>query len=133
MKIFVDTNVLVSAFTARGLCSDLIEVILADHYLITGEFVLDELERVLISKLKVPQSHVDETIQFLRKQRIEPIPNQPYSFRFRNVTDLWVLESAIRAKADVLITGDKDFLELTKNISVIKIISPRGFWGILKT
>jgi len=31
MKIFTDTNVLVSAFTARGFCADLLEVILADH------------------------------------------------------------------------------------------------------
>ena len=48
MKIFIDANVLVSAFTARGLCADLLEVILADHQLMTGEFVLEELECVLI-------------------------------------------------------------------------------------
>lgn len=51
MKIFADSNVLVSAFTARGLCADLLEVILADHQLMTGEFVFNEFELVLVTKL----------------------------------------------------------------------------------
>ena len=67
MKIFADTNILVSAFTARGLCADLLEVILADHHLMTGEFVLRELHRVLVEKLKVPESKVSDVLQFLRK------------------------------------------------------------------
>jgi len=74
VKIFTDTNVLVSAFTARGLCADLLEVILTDHQLMTGEFVLKEFERVLITKLNVPKKNVMDTIQFLRQFHVEPIP-----------------------------------------------------------
>lgn len=59
MKIFADTNVLVSAFTARGLCADLLEVILADHQLMTGEYVLNELERVLSTKPGVPEHKIE--------------------------------------------------------------------------
>ena len=51
MKIFADTNVLVSAFTARGLCADLLEIILADHQLMKEEFVVEELQRVLVTKV----------------------------------------------------------------------------------
>ncbi|MDZ7756453.1 putative toxin-antitoxin system toxin component, PIN family [Rhodohalobacter sp.] len=132
MKIFTDTNVLVSAFTARGLCADLLEVILADHQLMTGEFVLQELERVLITKLKVPQNKVSRTLLFLRKHHIEPIPEKPSKIKVRDEDDRWVLESALSAKADILVTGDKDLLVLSKKITRIKIISPRGFWEILK-
>ena len=78
MKIFADTNVLVSAFTARGLCADLLEIILADHQLMTGEFVLQELKRVLTGKLKVPESKVSDVLQFLRNYHVEPIPDSPY-------------------------------------------------------
>ncbi|MGF1669488.1 MAG: hypothetical protein ACFCU6_03495 [Balneolaceae bacterium] len=67
MEIFADTDVLVSAFTARGLSADLLEVILADHQLMTGEFVLQELHRVLVQKLKVPERRVSDVLQFLRK------------------------------------------------------------------
>ncbi|MEX1136842.1 MAG: putative toxin-antitoxin system toxin component, PIN family [Balneolales bacterium] len=132
MKIFIDTNVLVSAFIARGLCADLLEVILADHQLMTGEFVLQELERVLITKLNVPQYKVSNTLLFLRKHHIEPIPEEPSEIKVRDEDDRWVLESALKAKADILVTGDKDLLVLSKNIIQIRIISPRGFWEILK-
>ena len=132
MKIFVDTNVLVSAFTARGLCADLLEVILADHQLITGEIVLNELERVLIKKLKVQQNKVSKTLLFLRKYQIESIPDKPSDVKVRDEDDRWVLESAFRAKSDILVTGDKDLLVISKSISQLKIISPRGFWELLK-
>ncbi|MEX0661529.1 MAG: putative toxin-antitoxin system toxin component, PIN family [Balneolaceae bacterium] len=132
MKIFTDTNVLVSAFTARGLCADLLEVIIADHQLITGEFVLQELERVLITKLNVPQNKVSKTLLFLRKYYVEPIPDQPSTIKVRDKDDRWVLESALKAKADILVTGDKDLLVLSNDITQIKIISPRGFWEVLK-
>jgi putative PIN family toxin of toxin-antitoxin system len=132
MKIFADTNVLVSAFTARGLCADLLEVILADHQLMTGEFVLQELHRVLVEKLKVPERSVSDVIQFLRMHHIEPIPDKPSGIKVSDEDDRWVLESAIRAKADILVTGDKDLLTISKKVSHLKIISPRGFWELLQ-
>jgi|SRR5699024_6178838 len=132
MKIFADTNVLVSAFTARGLCADLLEVILADHTLMTGAFVLNELKHVLTKKLKVPERKVSEPLQFLRKHHIEPTPNEPSEVKVRDEDDRWVLESAIRAKADILVTGDKDLLDISKNIHQLNIISPRAFWDLLQ-
>ena len=132
MKIFADTNVLVSAFTARGLCADLLEIILADHQLMTGEFVLQELHRVLVEKLKVPERKVSDVLQFLRKHHIEPVPDEPSRIKIRDEDDRWVLESAIRAKADILVTGDKDLLDISQKVLQLKIISPRGFWELLQ-
>ena len=132
MKIFADTNVLVSAFTARGLCADLLEVILADHTLMTGEFVLQELQRVLITKLKVPKTKVSDVLQFLRNHHVEPTPDKPSEIKVRDEDNRWVLESAIRAKADILVTGDNDLLEISKHVPQLKIISPRGFWELLQ-
>ncbi len=37
MKVFLDTNVLVSAFTTRGLSADLFRLVVAEHELLTGE------------------------------------------------------------------------------------------------
>lgn len=132
MKNFADTNVLVSAFTARGLCADLLEVILADHQLMTGEVVLKELERVLTKKLKVPESKVSNVVKFLRKHHVEPTPDKPSIVKVRDEDDRWVLESAIRAKADILVTGDKDLLDISKKVPRLRIISPRGFWELLQ-
>lgn len=132
MKVFTDTNVLVSAFTARGLCVDLLEVILADHQLMMGEIVLNELERVLITKLNVPKGKVSDILLFLRNYHVEPIPDKPSEIKVRDEDDRWILESAIRANADILVTGDKDLLVISSKTPQLKIISPRGFWDLLK-
>ena len=132
MRIFADTNVLVSAFTARGLCADLLEVILADHHLMTGEIVLEELQSVLTKKLMVPESKVSDVTKFLRNHHVEPVPDAPSEAKVRDEDDRWVLESAIRSKADILVTGDRDLLEISKKVSQLKVISPRGFWELLQ-
>ena len=49
MKVFLDTNVLVSGLATRGLCADVIRLVLAEHELIAGEVALKEVERVLCS------------------------------------------------------------------------------------
>ena len=51
MKVFLDTNVLASALTTRGLCAELFEVVLQSHELLTSDPVLRELERILPGKL----------------------------------------------------------------------------------
>ena len=52
MKIFLDTNVLVSSFITRGLCADLFRIIVAEHELILSDYILTELETVLDQKIK---------------------------------------------------------------------------------
>lgn len=51
MRVFVDTNVLASALTTRGPCSDLFEVVLQSHEMLTSDDVLRELGRILPGKL----------------------------------------------------------------------------------
>ncbi len=50
VRLFFDTNVLVSAFLARGLCTDLLRLVLMDHTLVTSEVVLAEWHDVLVRK-----------------------------------------------------------------------------------
>jgi uncharacterized protein len=127
LRVFLDTNVLISAFTARGLCADLVEIVLKNHHLQTGEIVLSEFDRVLTTKLKVPRSFTDQTIEFLRRFYVEPLPENTSETFVRDEDDRWVLESAIRARADVLVTGDRDLLDISDQVMAPKIITPRQF------
>jgi predicted nucleic acid-binding protein len=43
-----------------------------------------------------------------------------------------VLALALAAKADVLITGDKDLLDVAEQVSDLTITDPRGFWNLAK-
>jgi putative PIN family toxin of toxin-antitoxin system len=132
MKVFADTNFLVSAIASRGLSSDVFQLVLAEHDLVTGEFVLNELRRVLITKLKVPEEIVKEAELLLNRYQVEPIPKKPSLIKVRDEDDRWVLESAIQAEADVLITGDKDLLVISDRIAKPKIINPRQFWELVQ-
>ncbi len=70
MKVFLDTNVLVSAVATRGLCADIFQAILANHDLVVGETVLTELRRVLRKKLRASRDTVEEMDGFLRREAI---------------------------------------------------------------
>ncbi len=132
MKVFADTNFLVSAFATRGLSADVFQVILAEHEIMTGEFVLAELYRVLTTKLKVSTKIAREAEQLLRQYYIEPVPDQPSEIQVRDEDDRWVLESALRARAEILITGDKDLLDISDKVPELKIVTPRTFWELIK-
>jgi len=132
MKVFADTNFLVSAFATRGLSADVFQLVLAEHQVMTGEFNLTELKRVLTEKLKVPKQITVEAEELLRRYHIEPVPDNPSGVQVRNDDDRWVLESAIRACADVLITGDKDLLDVSNQVPQLKILTPREFWELLQ-
>lgn len=128
MKVFADTNFLIRAFATRGLSADVLQVILSEHDLMTGEFVLTEFKRVLKVKMKVPEKFIQDAESLLRHYHIEAVPEVPSTYTIRDADDRWVLESAIRAKADVLITGDKDLLEITEQVKELNILTPRAFW-----
>ncbi len=132
MRVFLDTNVLVSAFTTRGLCADVLRVILTEHELVVGEVVLDELVRVLRARFGVPAQRVDEVEAFLRTFPVVAAPNsRSLVRRVRDAADDAVLTSTEPGAADLLVTGDGDLL--APNLStVVAILTPRAFWDQLR-
>lgn len=132
MKVFLDTNVLVSAFTTRGLCADLLRLVLAEHELLSGEIILEELRRVLLERFRTPRPVVEGIVELLRSQvAIVPKPESPATTGVRDPDDEWVIASALAGRADVLITGDRALLDL-KSAGGMPIHDPRSFWQYLK-
>jgi putative PIN family toxin of toxin-antitoxin system len=132
VKVFLDTNVLVSGFATRGLCADVIRLILAEHELFTADIVLTELKRVLKHKIQLPGEQIQEILTFLESQTVQHKPTSPSSIPVHVEDDQWVLASALAAKADVLVTGDKDLLDVVEQVSGLTITDPRGFWNLAK-
>ena len=131
MRVALDTNVLVSAVAARGLCADLFNLILAEHELIVGETVLSELRRVLHNKIKVPGKTIDEFVALLRQESTVVRKTENLPVKIRDKTDIPVLSEAVAGNAEVLVTGDADLLEIAEKLP-IEILSPRGFWDQLR-
>ncbi len=131
MRVFLDTNVLISAFAARGLCADLMRLLLAEHEVVTGEVNLTELRRVLVQRFKAAKSQADLAESLLRDQTIVPKPAALLSLKLRDPDDAWVLASAVAGGADMLVTGDQDLLVLADR-APLPILSPRQAWERLR-
>jgi len=131
VRVALDTNVLVSAVATRGLCADLFNLVLAEHELIVGETVLTELKRVLRERIRVPGKIIDEYDALLRQEGVVVKAAEPLSVKIRDKTDLPVLSEAVAGNAEVLVTGDRDLLEVTEQLP-LQILTPRGLWDRLR-
>ena len=131
MKVFLDTNVLISAFATRGMCADLVRVILAEHELLTGEVNLLELRRVLRDRFKAAPAQIAQVETLLRDQTVVPKPEMVLSLKVRDADDAWVLASAVAGSADMLVTGDQDLLVIA-SAPPLPILTPRAAWERLR-
>ena len=125
MKVVCDTNVLVAALVAEGLCRDIVKRRLPAHELFTSKGLLDELAETLRRKFRVePQD-----IPFLKiyRERAELVkPARLKRAVCRDPDDDLVLATAVAAKAHCILTGDNDLLVL-RSFAGIAILSPRAF------
>ena len=132
MIVCFDTNVLVSAIATRGICADVVSVVIAEHRFVVSATVLAELREVLAKKLRLPRALVTEADRFLRTHATVVEEAATPAFQELDPADSAILADAIAGKADVLVTGDRDLLEMPANLP-IKILSPRGLWELLRS
>ena len=131
MRVLLDTNVLVAAFATRGICQDVFRTVLAEHQLLVGEAVLEELERVLTDKLRTPVLRAREIVTFIRDHGEVVAPVAPAGWPANDPDDRWIVAAALEGSADVLVTGDNDILK-AGNAAKFRVVSPRGFWESLR-
>lgn len=131
MRVFLDTNVLIAAFATRGICEDVFRTVLAEHSLIVSDVVLNELERILTAKLRIPAREVGAITAFVRSEAEIVSPSKAAALPERDPDDRWIVAAAIDGHVDYLVTGDRDLLEVADEI-LVTVVSPRGFWENLR-
>ncbi len=131
MRIFLDTNVVVSAVATRGLCADVFREALVRHQLVISEMLLDEIKAVLRAKLGVLENIVSDVIGMLREGSVLSTPSPLADLPIDDPTDKALVSAALNGKADLFVTGDRELLSLVK-AGPLDIISPRMFWERLK-
>ena len=132
MKIVLDTNVLIAAFISpKGISHEVFELCVRSHSLFSSEFILNEFKEKLKHKFYYDEKEITEIIDLISaKFKIVKIKGEKIKV-CRDVDDNNIIETAVSAKADVIITGDDDLLVL-KNYKDIEIISPREFYNLEK-
>lgn len=116
MRVLIDTNILISAaLSSKGTpYQAFIKAVTYPNHGMVCEQNIDELRRIF--NRKFPQKiHALETFLSLTLMTLElvptPVEEHVSESKVRDVNDRPILRAAIHAKADILLTGDKDFLE----------------------
>ena len=128
MRIALGSSVLIAAHISRaGVCAELLEDLLLHHELVTSEFILGELERKLVEKFRFPLRDANQVAAFLRRVAVVVEPAELPSDVCRDPTDVPILGTAVGGECVLLISVDRDLLEMQR-INEIPIIRPGEYW-----
>ena len=129
MKILFDTNVLISAFMASGSCYDVIDNSIHGHELYCTPSIINEFRKVFKDDFHYPEEVINQFIRFIDKFFIKGDAASAIDNVCRDADDNQILADALANGIEILITGDKDLLDL-KRYKGVKIISPREYWKL---
>lgn len=131
MKIVLDSNVIIAAFATKGLCSEIFEFCIVNHEIISSEYIIGEVEKNLLEKLKMCLEKTKERTEFIRSISKVVSPIYVDESICNDKSDLPIIGTAIAGGAEVVITGDPDLVEI-KEYKNIKFLKPRDFWDFSK-
>ncbi|HSW17238.1 MAG TPA: putative toxin-antitoxin system toxin component, PIN family [Ramlibacter sp.] len=130
LRVVLDTNVLVSGLAYPGSVPGRIVTAWRQGGLevVLSRYILDELVRVLprLPRVRMTPTEIRDladSFMFL-SDVVEPAGAQDENLR--DPADQPVLLTLVAAKADYLVTGDKDLLALA---SQYPIVTPAAFWA----
>jgi putative PIN family toxin of toxin-antitoxin system len=128
VRIALDSSVLIAAHISRaGVCAELLEDLLLHHELVISEFILGELGRKLVEKFRFPEREANQVAAFLRRVAVVVEPADLPSDICRDATDIPVLGTAVGGGCALLISVDRDLLDMER-IDEIPIIRPGEYW-----
>jgi putative PIN family toxin of toxin-antitoxin system len=132
MRVFVDTNILISTFISSGLCDEIIGHCAEIHEMIICEQVEKEALRIFKKKIKFTQAEIREFETFVTTFLMKAPDEKLKKPVCRDKDDDTILATAAKQKVDCILTGDKDLLVL-EEFQKIPIISPKEFWKFEET
>ena len=133
MRVFVDTNIIISAILfPNGKVAKVFSHLLEKHTVIISSYAKDECLEVFQKKFpnKVEQIKIFfDGISY--EEFVTPTSiNEAEYPKIRDIKDLPILISAILSDSDILLTSDKDFEEI--KIDKPLIFSPANYYKLIK-
>ena len=127
MRIMIDTNILLSAlvFGSKSMAI-LLERIGEEYTMVICTHIIDEFRKVVSEKAPKYNTAVDMLFSNLPYELVYTPKWQTNMPDLRDEKDKPILAAAIASDVDMIITGDKDFLE--SEIERPEIISHLDFW-----
>lgn len=133
MRVLIDTNVLISAaLNPNGVPFQAYKKAASyPHHGLICEQNVDEMRRIFNKKFPHRLASLDKFLSIaLMTLELVPIPTEESASEkeIREVKDRPILRAALKAKVDILLTGDKDFLE--SNLKNPSIMTPVEFLNL---
>lgn len=134
MRIVLDTNVLISALAFPGSKPDQVldSVRRGQVDLFISPFILSELERVLREKFRFGKRETRARVNAIRSIAHLVQPIERVTAITANDDDNRILECALAAEAEFLVTGDREHLLPLETYREVKIVSPAHFLALLR-
>ncbi|MFT5129790.1 MAG: putative PIN family toxin of toxin-antitoxin system [Rhodothermales bacterium] len=128
MKVVCNTNVLVSGILFGGHCRSIIRLVSEGRTQgYTSAPLIHELEEVLIRpKFRLVSEQVAAILEVVRESFATVIPTEAISVVTDDPDDDAVIEAAVAAGAEIIISGDDHLLSLGR-FQNIEILSPATF------
>ena len=129
MRVVFDTNIFISALAIPGSLAEkaMLKVIEGGDILIISRDIIYEVLSVLSSKFSRDKEGLSHVAVFLSELGQLVKPTQKLSI-FKEDPENRILECAIHGKANVLVTGDKEMLQV-REYKGVKIISLKEYIG----
>ena len=130
MKILIDTNVLISAalFPAGTAAQAYAKATKQPYKIVICDYCVQEFKRIVRKKfpkrISVANAFLAEILTEIKLVRV-PRDDSEIDERIRDPKDRPILQAALKVKVDVILTGDKDFLE--SDIQKPRMLSPAEF------
>ena len=129
MRVLIDTNILISSILGHGTpFNAYVKAVSYPHQGIVCTQNVEELRRIFARKFPHKTKQMEQFLKLsLQTLELVSIPTEilPAEAQIRDMADRPILRAAIAAKADILLTGDKDFL--ASGITVPRILTAAFF------
>ena len=124
MRVMIDTNVVVSAvYNPKSKPADVLRHVCEKHELILCDYIIAECYDVITRKF--PQ-HIPVFDSLLATLGYELVAAPREGLEMSDPKDSPILNAAIIADVDVIVSGDKHFLEL--DIERPQVLSPTAYY-----
>ena len=132
MRVFVDTNIIISAILfPNAKVAKVFSHLIEKHTVIIASYIKEECKEVFEKKFPLKKEQLNIFFNGIRFEEFKTpakIDEKKYP-KIRDIKDLPVLVSAILSDSDILITGDKDFEDV--KIDKPLIFTPAAYFELI--
>jgi putative PIN family toxin of toxin-antitoxin system len=124
MRVMIDTNVFMSALMfPSSTPSQAVLLVAKDHEMVLCDFITNEIREKIKEKRPDLLPATDALLETL--EYTNALPSGKAGGQISDPDDVPILDAAISAEVDIIISGDKHFRNLT--ISKPKVLNPAEF------